>query len=191
MKVVVEMENLSQIVEDSLKNNVQEAVDHALKDIVREKVDDVLKDSLSDSINSQIDAYVREYLESATVTIGNSFEDDDVRTVSVQQYLKEKIKDIFDKQIIRLQPKNRWGERTGHAAPVSFKDYVDEMVNVDSVVKAEIDKMAASVKREVNTKIKNTFDNAMRSALADNVFSIISSTDTYMTISKNMQLLGE
>lgn len=191
MKVVVEMGNLSQIVEDSLKNNVQEAVNQALKDIVREKVDGVLKDSLSDAINSQIDAYVREYLESATVTIGNSFEDDDVRTVSVQQYLKEKVKNIFDKQIIQLPSKNRWGERTGSASPVSFKDYVDNVVNVDAVVKTEVDKMAASVKCEVNTKIKNTFDNAMRSALADNVFAIVTSTETYKTISQNLKLLGE
>lgn len=189
MKITIDMENLTNILSDAAEENVKAAMNDAMKSVVREKVDSVLKDKADEEINAQITRYITEYLSTATVTVGDSWSGDEVRTITVEQYLKEKVSKIFKEQILSVPVKNGWGdERT---KSVTFKEYIDENLNVDYDIKKGIESIAKTVRAEVDQKIKTVFDETMRRTLADNVFSIVASSDTYRTITNNLKLLGE
>ena len=51
--------------------------------------------------------------------------------------------------------------------------------------------MAARIKDDVNCRVKSVFDETMRTTLAENVFAILSASDTYRNITNNLKLLGE
>lgn len=189
MKITIDMENLSNIISDAAEENVTAAMEDAMKCIVREKVDSVLKDKADDEINAQISRYITEYLSTANVTLGDSWSGDEVRTITVEQYLKEKVSKIFKDQILSVPVKNAWG--SNQSKSVTFKEYIDETLNVDYDIKKGIETIANEIKVEVNRKIKTVFDETMRRTLADNVFSIVASSDTYRTITNNLKLLGE
>lgn len=74
---------------------------------------------------------------------------------------------------------------------MSFKEYLDEKISAESLIRPHIERLAKEVRDDVNSKIKEVFNDAMRKTLAENVFQIVSASDTYRTISSNLKLLGE
>lgn len=189
MKVIIEMENLQSIIEESAKINTERAIEDAIRDVAREKVDNVLKDQIEEIVNNSIAGYVNDYLKSAKIKIGGGWKSDNVEEYTAEEYLKKQIGEVLDSQKFRCKYKDRWGQWT--EGERTFKEYLEEYFNAEEVVKPYIEKMAKEMRDEVNRKIKSTFDNAMRTTLADNVFAIVSSNDTYRTITQNLKLLGE
>lgn len=58
-------------------------------------------------------------------------------------------------------------------------------------MKPYIDKMAKCIKEDVSRKVKSLFDDAMRTTLAENVFEIVSASDTYRSVSNSLKMLGD
>lgn len=189
MKVTIEMENLQTIIEESAKINTQKAVDEAIHDVARENVDKVLRGKIEEIVNKAIAGYVDDYLKTTKIHIGGGWDSKDVEEYTAEEYLKKQIKEIIENGVFVTKEKDRWGDYTEKKK--TFKEYIDEQINPESVVKPYIDKMAKQIKDDVNRKVKSAFDEAMRNTLADNVFAIVSSSDTYRTVTNNLKLLGE
>lgn len=189
MKVTIEMENLQNIIEESAKINTEKAIDAAIHDVAHEKVNQVLCNKIEEIVNSRIAEYVDDYLKNTKIHIGGGWDSKDVEEYTAEEYLKKQIKDVFESQSFVTKHKNRYGDWVKEKQ--TFQEYVDSQFDAESIVKPYIDKMARQIKDEVNRKVKTVFDDAMRSALAENVFTIIASSDTYRTITQNMKLLGE
>lgn len=190
MKVTIEMENLQSIIEESAKINTERAIEDAIREVAHTKVDAVLKGKIEEIVNSSIVGYVNDYLKNAKVHVGNSFNGEGVKEYSVEEYIRKIVSDTFSSQRLTVKRTDRYSGRY-YDSEVSFQEYIDEAFSPESIVKPYIDKMARQIKDEVNRKVKTVFDDAMRSALAENVFTIIASSDTYRTITQNMKLLGE
>ena len=109
-----------------------------------------------------------------------------VRTV--KEYLKKQIKDVFESQSFTVKQKDRWGSMKEEK--VSFQEYLQNYLNIEAEVKPYMDKMAKCIRDDVNKKVKTLFDDAMRSTLAENVFAIVSASDTYRSVSNSLKMLG-
>lgn len=189
MKVTIDMENLQSVIEESAKINTERAVEDAIRDVAHEKVDAVLRGKIEEIVNNSIAGYVDDYLKTAKIKIGGGWENKEVEEYTAEEYLRKKVAEIFEAQAFVTKTKNRWGDWTEEK--VTFKEYLDDKLDAEAVVKPYIDKTAKQIKDEVNRKVKSVFDEAMRKTLADNVFSIVSASDTYKTISNSLKLLGE
>lgn len=189
MKVTIEMENLQNIIESAAEKNTEQAIKEAIKEIACNKVDEILEDKIEDIVNDSIVGYVDDYLKNTKIQVGNSWSGDGIKEYTVEEYLKKRVTEIFENQKFKTEYKDRWGDK--RTKEISFKEYIEEKITVEHVVKPYIDKMAKQVKDDVNKKVKSVFDEAMRTTLAENVFSIVSASDTYRTISNNLKLLGE
>lgn len=189
MKVTIEMENLQNIIEESAKINTEKAIDAAIHDVAHEKVNQVLCNKIEEIVNSRIEQYVDDYLKNTKIHIGGGWDSKDVEEYTAEEYLKKQIKDVFESQSFVTKRQNRWGN--WEEEKKTFQEYIASQFDAKSIVKPYIDKMAKQMKDEVNRKVKDTFDDAMRSTLADNVFTIVASSETYRKIAQNMKLLGE
>ena len=189
MKVTIEMENLQSIIEESAKINTERAVQDAIRAVAREKVDEVLRGKIEEIVNNSIAGYIDDYLKNTKIQIGGGFKSKEVEEYTAEEYLRKQVAEIFEAQALITKTKDRWGDWT--ETKLDFKEYVDSKLDVESVVKPYIEKMAKQIKDEVNRKVKYTFDEAMKTTLADNVFTIVASSETYRKITQNMKLLGE
>lgn len=189
MKVIIDMENLENIVESALNKNVEQAVKEAAKEEVRNKVNEVLKEKIEEIVNSSIESYINEYIKTAKVQVGDSWKEEEIKEYTVEQYLKLKITDIFENKSFEIKKKDSWGGYTKQK--ISFQEYLDEKLIVDSDVKRRIDEMAKNIKSDVSTKIRSLFNDSMRNILAENMFEIIAASDNYKKISNSLKLLGE
>lgn len=190
MKVTVDMENLSELIEKAANENMQDAINAAMEKVVRQKVDECLKEQSENAINDIIHGMVEKYIAETKVTVGNSWDEEGVNEYTLEQYLKLKIKNIFEKQVFTVVEHDSWRGRDTRTE-VSFKDYIDKQMDVEAEIKKNMNRFADSVKSQVNRRIKDTLDESMKSALTDNIFAMLSSSQTYQTVARNVQLLGE
>ena len=189
MKVTIDMENLQSIIEESAKINTENAVKQAIMDVAREKVDSVLRDSIEEAVNGSIAGYVNDYLKTARIRIGGGWDSESVQEYTAEEYLKKQIKDVFENQSFKVKRKNSWGNMEDQK--VSFQEYLQQYINVEAEIKPYIERMAKQIKEDVSQKIKSLFDDAMRSTLAENVFEIVSASDTCRSVSNSLKMLGD
>lgn len=189
MKVIIDMGELENIIEDAAKINTEKSINEALRDVAREKVDSVLKGKIEEIVNNSIVGYIDDYLKNTKIHIGGGWDSKEVEEYTAEEYIKKQVKEIIEEGVFVTKKQNRWGDWETNKK--SFKEYIDEQLNTEALVKPYIDKIAKQIKEEVNSKIKSTFNEAMRTTLADNVFTIVASSDTYRTITQNLKLLGE
>ena len=188
MKITIDMENLQNIIEESAKINTENAVNQAIMDVARGKVDDVLRGKIEEIVNKSIGGYVNDYLKTTKIHIGGGWDSDTVEEYTAEEYLKKQVKDVFDSQSFKIKLQNRWGNT--EEKKVTFQEYINEQINIEKEIKPYLDNVAKQIRNDVNRKIKSLFDDAMRSTLAENVFAIVSASDTYRSVSNSIKMLG-
>lgn len=139
-------------------------------------------------VNDSIVGYVNNYLKTTKIHIGGGWNSDNVEEYTAEEYLKKQIKDVFESQSFTVKQKDRWGSMKEEK--VSFQEYLQNYLNIEAEVKPYMDKMAKCIRDDVNKKVKTLFDDAMRSTLAENVFAIVSASDTYRSVSNSLKMLG-
>lgn len=188
MKITIDMENLQSIIEESAKINTKNAVKQAIMDVAHAKVDSVLCGKIEEIVNDSIVGYVNNYLKTTKIHIGGGWNSDNVEEYTAEEYLKKQIKDVFESQSFTVKQKDRWGSIKEEK--VSFQEYLQNHLNIEAEVKPYVDRMSKCIRDDVNKKIKTLFDDAMRTTLAENVFEIISASDTYRSVSNSLKMLG-
>lgn len=188
MKITIDLENLEQKVQDALEGNAEKVITIAVRDAVKHQVDAVLSSQTSKTANQVIEEYIREYLQNAKITVGGGWDEEGVKEYTVEQYLKKQINDIFERKSFVTKSKDRWGDM--RETTVTFQDFILRHFNIDELLKPKIEKMVEEVKRDVNNRAKEILDTSMKNALADNVFAIVSASETYRKISDGVRLLG-
>ena len=189
MKITLDLENLQEIIETVSNKNIESAIKECTKEIIKDEYDELFKKTVESSVNRIISNSVDEYIKSTKVRIGNSWDDEEIKEYSIEEYVKKKINDFFQDGKLYIEIKDRYGSTI--KTPVTLEGYVKHCLEIDKVIKPYIDKITKGLKEEVNEKVKSTFDESLRNTLAENVFSIITAGDTYRTIVNNMKLLGE
>ena len=188
MKITIDMEKLQNIIEESAKINSENAVKQAIMDVAREKVNAVLCSRIEEIVNELIADYINDYLKTTKIHVGGGWNSADVEEYTAEEYLKKQIKDVFESQSFTVKKKDRWG--AVKTEKVSFQEYLQQHLDIEAEVKPYMDKMAKSIRDDVNKKVKDLFDDAMRSTLAENVFAIVSASDTYRSVSNSLKMLG-
>lgn len=189
MKVTIDMENLEKMVADTCNKNAGKAIQDALESVVREKIDEVLGEKTDEYISHKIEEYIQAYLSTTKIQVGNSWSGDGVKEYTVEEYVKKQISDILSDQKFTRKVDDRWGGRKEET--VDFKAYIDSKIDIENEIKPYMEKIARQVRDDVNHRIKSMLDEAMRKNLADNVFTIVSSSETYRKVSESIKLLGQ
>lgn len=84
MKIIIDMENLQSIIEESAKINTKNAVNQAIMDVAREKVDTVLCSRIEEIVNELIVGYVNNYLKTTKIHIGGGWDNDNVEEYTAE-----------------------------------------------------------------------------------------------------------
>lgn len=188
MKVTIDMENLESIVEGTLKENSEKAIQQALHAVVEKKVNAALGSDVDNAVSSIVESYIREYLATAKIQVGNSWKGEEIKALTVEEYLKQQVSDIFESQVFYVNTKDRWGDK--HTERITFQEFVERHFDVEKYAKKYLEQVAKDIRNEVDSKIKSIFNESMRNTLADTVFTIVSSSDTYQKVSNSLKLLG-
>ena len=192
MKVTLELDNLENIVQTTLEKNLGNVVKEQITDIVKKTADNLIKDTINTQVSEHFQHFVNEYITTKKIKVGGSYWDNEPeQEYTVEQYIKQQLKEKLDSKKLKSKQKDSYGRYTNNYEEVSFETYISRQFDPDEMIKKELDAFMDDIRKQVNTTMKETFDNSTKSMLSNAVLSILSANDTYKQIENNIKCIAD
>lgn len=192
MKITLELDNLENIVQTTLEKNLENVVKEQIADIVKKTADNLIKDTINTQVSENFQHFVDEYITTKKIKVGGSYWDNEPeQEYTVEQYIKQQLKEKLDSKKLKLKQKDSYGRYTNNYEEVSFETYISRQFDPDEMIKKELDAFMDDIRKQVNTTMKETFDNSTKSMLSNAVLSILSANDTYRQIENNIKCIAD
>ena len=192
MKVTLELDNLENIVQTTLEKNLENVVKEQIADIVKKTADNLMKDTINAQVSENFQHFVDEYITTKKIKIGGSYWDNEPeQECTVEQYIKQQLKEKLDSKKLKLKKQDSYGRYTNNYEEVSFETYISRQFDPSEEIKKELDTFMDDIRKQVNTTMKETFDNSTKSMLSNAVLSILSANDTYRQIENNIKCIAD
>lgn len=189
MKVNIDMENLSNAVEIAITENANNVIKDVIEKKISTYIDKNYKKIIEITINEKMEEYLKNYLETTTITVGEGLLNQNIKTYTIQEYINKQISDIMNNKKFETEIKNRWGEKSFQE--VSFDEFIKQSFDVSKEVRHQLENYMKSVKDDINRNIKNVTDQVMKDMLSNTIFEILMQSDTYSKISNSLKILGD
>ena len=192
MKVTLELDNLENIVQTTLEKNLGNVVKEQIADIVKKTADNLIKDTINTQVSKNFQHFVDEYITTKKIKVGGSYWDNEPeQEYTVEQYIKKELKDRLDSKKLRTKKKGHTSSYNDDFENVSFEEYINRQFDFDDMIKKDLDKFMDDIRKQVNTTMKETFDNSTKSMLSNAVLNILSANDTYRQIENNIKCIAD
>ena len=187
MKVTLELDNLENIVETTLEKNLGNVVKEQIADIVKKTADNLIKDTINTQVSKNFQRFVDEYIVTKKIKVGGSYWDNEPeQEYTVEQYIKQQIKERLDSKQLKVKKKGRSGSYSDDYENVTFEQYISRQFDFTETIKKELDTFMNDIRKQVNTTMKETFDNSSNAVLG-----ILSANDTYRQIENNIKCIAD
>lgn len=192
MKVTLELDNLENIVQTTLEKNLENVVKEQIADIVKKTADNLIKDTIITQISENFQRFVDEYITTKKIKVGGSYWDNEPeQEYTVEQYIKQQIKERLDSKQLKVKKKGRSGSYSDDYENVTFEQYISCQFDFTEAIKKELDTFMNDIRKQVNTTMKETFDNSTKNMLSNAVLGILSANDTYRQIENNIKCIAD
>lgn len=189
MKLTLDLENLENLLQGTLEENMEEAIEREVNTAAHEYIENTIKEKIELIVSDKIETVINDWFENKEITIGGGFgEKGKAETYKVMDYVEKVISERLEKGIIERKVERRYGEP--QIERVSFADYVDEKLRIETNVKSKFDKELVKIKDDINNKITGIFDKSTKDMLSDAVLNILVQNDTYKKIQENVSTLA-
>lgn len=182
LQINFDVENFAEGIATAVKKTLKKEIITELKKSVLED----LKDDIQKNIATMSEEIVREVYENEKVILGGWGEEK--QEVSVKQYLLNAIRDSFKDGKFITKEKDRWGDV--ETTKVSIREYIDKKINFSAIQK-DIDREVDSMRKDINSRIKEMFDTSTRQMLSDNVLQVLMANETYQKIQSNIACIAD
>lgn len=94
MKVTLDLENLSQIIEETVSDNLESVINKQVEKCVEKKIDELAKSVIAEKVSENFQKFVNEYITTTKIKVGgNSYwDDEEAKEFTVEQYIKYELK---------------------------------------------------------------------------------------------------
>ena len=201
-EVVMGKENLK--IEFNTENfaaGIMQAVAYEVKknlysEIVSEIKSEVLKDikeKIQYATGDIIKGIVQDYMDNEKIHVGGSsvWDETPKEELTMMQYAKRCIKDCIENsrfKIVKTIKKDRYrnsGYRT-ETEEYSFAEYLQKHLGIDDEIKNYLDEQVDEVRKQINSDVKNAFDESTKTMLSNAVLQVLMANDTYKKIQDNI-----
>ena len=192
MKVTIDLENLEGLVQDTMENNIKTIVKEQIDSTVRKVVDDLAKEVIQDKVSDNFQRFVDEYITTTKIKVGGGYWDDsDAKEYTVEQYIKKELKDRLESKTLKAKKKGRTSSYSDDFETVPFEEYINRQFDFNDMIKKELDKFMNDIRKQVNTTMKETFDDSTKNMLSNAVLNILGANETYRQIENNIKCIAD
>lgn len=182
LQINFDVENFAKGIATAVKKTLKKEIIAELKKSVLED----LKDDIQKNISAMSEEIVREVYENEKVILGGWGEEK--QEISVKQYLLNRIRESFKNGKFITKKKDRWGDVK--TTEVSIEEYINSKIDFSAIQK-DIDKEIDSMRKDINSRIKDMFDSSTRQMLSDNVLQVLMTNETYQKIQSNIACIAD
>ena len=112
--------------------------------------------------------------------------DADVNESTVEEYIKECLKDRLDNEKFRAK------DTYGRCEEVTFDEYIKNhyVQNMEKEIKKKMDSYFIDIRDQINRTMKKTFDNTTKDILSSTVLNILTQNNTYKQLENNIKSIA-
>lgn len=192
MKVTIDMENLETLVQTTMEKNIENIVKEQIEGTVRKVADNLSKKVIADEVSENFQRFVDEYIANTKIKVGgNYWNDTEEQEYTVEQYIKNELKNRLDSGKLRVKKKGHTSSYSDDFEQVSFEEYINRQFDFDEMIKKDLDKFMDDIRKQVNKTMKETFDNSTKSMLSTAVLNILGANETYRQIENNIKCIAD
>ena len=193
MKVTIDLENLENLVEETIEKNIESVVKEQVESVIKKTVDKMAKDTINNVVSANFERFVDEYITTTTIKVGgNSYWDnEEAKEYTVEQYIKKELKERLESKTLKAKKKGRTSSYSDDFENVTFEEYINRHFDFDEMIKKDLDKFMDDIRKQINKTMKDTFDNSTKSMLSNAVLNILSANDTYRQIESNIKCIAD
>ena len=192
MKVTIDMENLETLVQTTMEKNIENIVKEQIEGTVRKVADNLAKKVIEEKVYENFQRFVDEYITTTKIKVGGNYWDDtEEHEYTVEQYIKNELKNRLDSGKLRAKKKGHTSSFSDDFEQVSFEEYINRQFDFDEMIKKDLDKFMDDIRKQVNKTMKETFDNSTKSMLSTAVLNILGANETYRQIENNIKCIAD
>ena len=192
MKATIDLENLEDIVEQTLENNIKTVIKEQVDSSVRKSIDDLARKVIAEKVSDNFQRFVDEYISTTKIKVGGGYwSDEEEKEYTVEQYIKKELKDRLESKSLRAKKKGRSSSYSDDYEQVTFEDYIKRQFDFDEMIKKHIDKFMDDIRKQVNKTMKETFDQSTKNMLSNAVLNILGANETYKQIENNIKCIAD
>lgn len=187
MKVTLDLENLSQIIEETVSDNLESVINKQVEKCVEKKIDELAKSVIAEKVSENFQKFVDEYITTTKIKVGgNSYwDDEEAKEFTVEQYIKYELKKRLESKKLKVK-----SQRSGYEE-VTFEEYIDRSFNPDKFIKDDLNKFLDDIRKKINESMQNTFNEATKDMLSNTVLNILTANETYRKIESNIKCIAD
>lgn len=193
MKITIDLENLESIIETTIENNIESIIKEQVKNSVIQKIDGLAKKEISNAVSENFQRFVDEYIKTTTIKVGGSsyWDEEEPKEYTVEQYIKHELKNRLESKKLKVKKVGRNSSYDSDFEEVSFEEYIKRAFNPEDLIKKDLDKFMDCVRKDINTTMKEVFDNSTKNMLSNAVLNILTENDTYKKIESNIKCIAD
>ena len=185
MKALIDLENLEDVVEQTLENNIETVIKEQVDSSVRKYIDDLARKVIAEKVSDNFQRFVDEYISTTKIKVGgNYWSDEEEKEYTVEQYIKKELKD-------RLESKSLRAKKKGRSSSYSDDYEQQRQFDFDEMIKKHIDKFMDDIRKQVNKTMKETFNQSTKNMLSNAVLNILGANETYKQIENNIKCIAD
>lgn len=178
----VDAEGLRRSIVASVKSEISNTVKETIMTDIKKEILGAIKTEIEEGVHAIVKEYMQEIYEQEVIQIGGGW-DKEVETMSMKDYIKDKIKEVVQGKEVK---KKRGNERRGNEQ--GFAEYfVSECVGPE--VNRQIEKEVKKASKDVNDKLKKVFDTQLNQMLSEVALGALKTNATYVDVQKKLGLL--
>lgn len=185
MEVTLKLENLEHIVKTTLNENLETVITDAVKSLAEEEVQKTAKDIIGKIVSREISKYIREYIETATLTIGGGW-GELPKTYTVKEYLQNQVNECIEKQTFKVK-----GDYSNSTKTIKFEDFVKNHIDINKEIEKKLKGFANDIRKDVSANINQIFTQATQSTLSETVLQVLMATETYQNITNQVKRIAD
>ena len=192
MKVTIDMENLDNIVEQVLKENVEEVINDKIYDSVKQFVtsyfDREIKDIVQEKANEAMTSYVEEYIKNSTITVGGGlYSKEEAKVYTIEEYIKKELADRLTEGNLKILTNDRYDK----CKTVTFEEFIKNSFDAESLVKKELESFMDKIRKDINNKVNDTFNDTTKTMLSETVFNVLMKNDTFSKLNDSVKCIAD
>lgn len=188
MKVTIDLENLENLVQNSIEENIETVVKKQVDNAVRKMTEDIAKKTVEDKVSENFQRFVDEYIANTKIRVGGGYWDDsDAREYTVEEYIKKQLKEKLESNSLRVKAAKYNSEYKN----VTFEEYIKSQFNFNEEIKSAVDEFTDGIRKQVNDAMKDAFDNSTKNMLSATVLNILNANETYRKLENNIKCIAD
>lgn len=189
MKVNIDMENLENLIKTTMEENIEKVVKNEINKVVSKTIESKSKAAIEEIVSMKMVDFINEYIETSKITVGGGFySKEEAKTYTISEYIKKELADSLSKGKLKIKSNDRYGDGF---KDVTFEEFIKQSFDIEGAIKKELESFMSKTKKEINSKIDETFTDVTKNMLSETVFNVLMKNDTFAKIKDNVKCIAD